>query len=36
MPILFPVIRILWHRYMSSAMKHIKARAEKEVMRASR
>ncbi len=36
MPILFPVIRILWHRYMSAAMKQIKARAEKEVARASR
>jgi hypothetical protein len=36
MPILFPVIRILWNRYMSSAMKQIKARAEKEVARASR
>ena len=36
MPILFPVIRILWNRYMSSAMKHIKARAEKEVARVSR
>ena len=36
MPILFPVIRIMWNRYMSSAMKNIKARAEKEVMRASR
>jgi len=36
MPILIPVIRILWHRYMSSAMKQIKARAEKEVMRVSR
>jgi hypothetical protein len=30
------VIRIMWNRYMSSAMKNIKARAEKEVMRASR
>ena len=36
MPILFPVIRILWNRYMSSAMKQIKARAEKEVARVSR
>jgi hypothetical protein len=36
MPILVPVIRIMWHRYMSSAMKNIKARAEKEVMRVSR
>jgi hypothetical protein len=36
MPILIPVIKILWHRYMSSAMKHIKARAEQEVVRAAR
>jgi hypothetical protein len=36
MPILFPVIRILWNRYMSAAMKQIKARAEKEVMKVSR
>lgn len=36
MPILFPVIRILWHRYMSAAMKQIKARAEKEVAKVSR
>jgi hypothetical protein len=36
MPILVPVIRIMWHRYMSSAMKIIKSRAEKEVMRLSR
>jgi hypothetical protein len=36
MPILFPVIRILWHRYMSGAMKRIKARAEKEVAKVSR
>ena len=35
MPILFPVIRILWHRYMTSAMKQVKTRAEKEVVRAS-
>jgi hypothetical protein len=35
MPLLFPVIRIMWHRYMSSAMKNIKARAEKEVLRVS-
>jgi hypothetical protein len=34
LPILFPVIRILWHRYMRSAMNQIKARAEKEVARA--
>jgi hypothetical protein len=31
-PILIPVIRILWHRYMRSAMTRIKARAENEVM----
>lgn len=36
MPILIPVIRIMWHRYMSSAMKIVKARAEKEVVRAAR
>jgi len=36
MPILIPVIRILWHRYMSSAMKNVKTRAEKEVVRAAR
>jgi hypothetical protein len=36
MPILVPVIRILWHRYMSSAMKQVKTRAEKEVAGASR
>jgi hypothetical protein len=36
MPILFPVIRILWHRYMSAAMKQIKERAESEVVKASR
>lgn len=36
MPLLIPVIRILWNRYMSSAMKRIKARAEKEVARAAR
>lgn len=36
LPILFPVIRILWHRYMTSAMKQIKTRAEKEVGRAAR
>jgi hypothetical protein len=32
MPILFPVIRILWNRYMRTAMKHIKTRAEREVV----
>ena len=31
MLILFPVIRILWNRYMRSSMAVIKARAEKEV-----
>ena len=31
MPMLVPVIRILWNRYMKTAMNHIKARAEKEV-----
>jgi hypothetical protein len=36
MPLLIPVIRILWHRYMNTAMKHVKARAEKEVMRVAR
>jgi len=36
MPILFPVIRILWQRYMRAAMNEIKSRAEKEVMRTSR
>ena len=35
-PFLIPVIRILWNRYMSSAMARIKARAEKEVTRATR
>jgi hypothetical protein len=35
-PLLIPVIRILWHRYMSTAMKHVKARAEKEVMGVAR
>jgi hypothetical protein len=32
MVILFPVIRILWNRYMQNSMRVIKARAEKEVM----
>jgi hypothetical protein len=32
MPMLVPVIRILWNRYMRTAMNHIKARAEKEVV----
>jgi polyketide cyclase/dehydrase/lipid transport protein len=31
MPILFPVIKILWNRYMKAAMKQTKERAEKEV-----
>ena len=31
-PILIPVIRILWNRYMRSAMTRIKTRAEQEVM----
>ena len=31
-PILVPVIRILWRRYMRSAMGRIKARAEREVV----
>ena len=34
MPILYPVIRILWRRYMRAAIGRVKARAEKEVMRA--
>ena len=29
--ILFPVIKILWNRYMKAAMKQTKVRAEKEV-----
>lgn len=33
-PILIPVIKILWHRYMRSAMTRIRTRAEKEVVRA--
>jgi hypothetical protein len=36
MPVLFPVIRIFWNRYMRSAMNRIKARAEKEVVRVPR
>jgi hypothetical protein len=36
MPMLVPVIKILWNRYMSTSMKHIKARAEKEVVRMAR
>ena len=35
-PLLVPVIKILWRRYMTSAIKRIKARAENEVMRTSR
>jgi hypothetical protein len=31
LPLLVPVIRILWTRYMRTAMSHIKARAEREV-----
>jgi hypothetical protein len=31
MVILFPVIRILWNRYMQSSMRVIKTRAEKEI-----
>lgn len=31
MVVLFPVIRILWNRYMQSSMRIIKARAEREV-----
>jgi hypothetical protein len=36
MPLLFPVIRILWHRYMRAAMTRIHARAEREVTGAAR
>ena len=36
MPLLIPVIKILWHRYMRSAIARVKARAEKEVARAAR
>ena len=31
MPLLFPIIRILWNRYMQSSMRLIKTRAEKEI-----
>lgn len=31
-PLLIPAIRILWNRYMTTAMKHIKARAEREIV----
>ena len=30
-PLLVPVIKIFWNRYMRTAMRHIKTRAEKEV-----
>lgn len=36
MVILFPVIRILWNRYMRSSMRIIKTRAEKEIGVAAR
>ena len=36
MLVLFPVIRILWTRYMQSSMRVIKTRAEKEVGMAAR
>lgn len=36
MVILFPVIRILWNRYMRSSMRVIKTRAEKEIGVAAR
>jgi hypothetical protein len=36
MPLLFPVITILWHRYMRSAIRRIQARAEQEVRGAAR
>jgi hypothetical protein len=36
MLILFPVIRILWNRYMRSSMRVIKTRAEKEIEVAAR
>ena len=36
MVILFPVIRILWNRYMRNSMRVIKARAEKEITVAAR
>jgi hypothetical protein len=29
---LVPVIKILWNRYMRTAMTHIRTRAEKEVV----
>jgi hypothetical protein len=36
MPILIPVIKILWNRYMKAAIAQVKLRAEKEVAGASR
>ncbi len=33
MPVLFPVIKILWNRYMKAGVKIIQARAQKEVPR---
>jgi len=36
MILLFPVIKILWHRYMAAAVAVTKARAEREVPGASR
>ena len=36
MVVLFPVIRILWNRYMRSSMRVIKGRAEKEIGVAAR
>ena len=36
MPILFPVIRVLWNRYMQTSMRLIKGRAEKEIGVAAR
>jgi hypothetical protein len=36
MVLLFPVIKILWHRYMSAAMAATKARAEREVKGSAR
>ena len=35
-PILIPVIRIMWNRYMRSAITRVKERAENEVMRVAR
>ena len=36
MVMLFPVIRILWNRYMQNSMRVIKARAEKEITMGTR